>query len=193
VTRLNPHRVQPSTVRVWRLYRVWRANGTLLYIGITGREPLARLIEHLYEQQWAHEIARWEVDPHEYASEVEALAAELAAIRSEKPIRNWVGNEGPHRQWLPKVGSYRHSGRRPVAAPDRWRQVFGSPWTWWLSGWLVLTLATWSALVWAADKTGQDVPGRGLALTAAVLSTVVVGRLWWVFGHHRRRGRRDGK
>lgn len=176
---------QPSAVKVWRLYRVWRADGVLLYVGVTGREPLARLIEHLYEQQWAHEVARWEVDPQPHRSEVEVLAAEEAAIRAEKPIRNWIHNEGPHRQWQPKVGSYRHPGRRPVASTSkltpRWRRRRN--WAIGLAaGWLVATLLLW----WTdAATTAIDVPGRTCPIAALALTALLpVSRL---------RRRRDAK
>lgn len=171
----RPDPVQPPAVQVWRLYRVWRADGTLLYIGVTGREPLARLIEHLYEQQWAHEVARWEVDPQPYYSEADVLAAEEAAIRAEKPLRNWIHNDGPHRQWQPKVGAYRHPGRRqaaprPASAPSlspRWRRRRN--WAAGLTlGWAAVTLLLWWAdAVWAAvDAPGRTYPIAALALTA---------------------------
>jgi hypothetical protein len=173
----HPNPAQPPAVQVWRLYRVWRADGVLLYIGVTGREPLARLIEHLYEQQWAHEVARWEVDPRPYYSEADVLAAEEAAIRSEKPIRNWIHNDGPHRQWQPKVGSYRHPGRRqtaprPASTPrlsPRWRRRRN--WAIGLtSGWLALTLLLW----WVdAAWTAVGVPGRTYPIGGVLLAALV--------------------
>jgi hypothetical protein len=166
-------------VKVWRLYRFYDAVGRLLYIGQTWR-PLARLIEHLEEQQWAHEIARWDVDPRSWTSEAEVLAVEEEAIRAERPLRNWVHNEGnPDRAWQPKVRSYRHPGRRTVAAPDRWRRLLGSPWTWWLAGWLATTVAALSAVTWAVDKADQVLTFRERGLTAVVLASVAVGWLWW--------------
>lgn len=135
MTRSAPHRVQPSTIRVWRLYRLFDAVGRLLYIGQTCR-PLARLIEHLEEQGWAAEIARWEVDPRSWWSEEEALAVETAAIRAEKPRYNWLGNEGPHRVWVPKVAKYRHPGRRQKpSTPPPIGEVLWAWCVWWCRRW----------------------------------------------------------
>lgn len=98
----------------FRLYRFYDHAGRLLYIGQTGRMALIRAIEHLTEQVWADDVARWEVDPGEWWTEADVLAAEESAIRAEKPLRNWVHNEGPHRQWMPKVREYRHPSRHRV-------------------------------------------------------------------------------
>lgn len=135
MTHLNPHRAQPSDLRAWRLYRVWRADGRLLYVGQSCR-GLARLIEHLYEQAWAHEICRWELDPRAFSSEAEVLVAETAAIRAEKPLRNWTDNAGEHRQWQPKVTSYRHPGRRQkVSSPPPLGEVLRAWVAWWCRRW----------------------------------------------------------
>jgi hypothetical protein len=176
MTRANP-RVQPPAVKVWRLYRFYDADGVLLYIGQTGRMPLERLIEHLYEQGWAHEIARWEVDPRTWATEADVLAAEEAAIRVEKPCYNWQHNEGPHRVWVPKVGSYRHPGRKPAPTPKlspRWRRLRN--WAAGLAaGWLAATLLLW----WADAATAAvDMPGRTYPIAAAAFTALVpVSRL----------------
>jgi hypothetical protein len=179
VTRANSNRVQPVAVKVYRLYRFYRADGVLLYVGQTGREPLARLIEHLYEQAWAHEIARWEVDPQVWHSEADVLAAELAAIRAEKPLRNWVGNEGnPDRAWMPKVAEYRHPGRRPAPVgrklSPRWRRRRN--WAAGLGvGWLTVTVLLWLADVQVA---AVDLPGRTYPIAAAGLVALLpVSRL----------------
>jgi hypothetical protein len=150
VTRTFQRPVDPTNVRVYRLYRFYDFEGRLLYIGQTGRRPLARLIEHLYEQQWAHEIARWEVDPRVWHSEVEVLAAEEAAIKVEKPIRNWVHNEGPHRQWQPKVMEYRHPGRSTPTPRRAEMSRIAKRRVAWTGGWLVAFLAVWLTLVLAA-------------------------------------------
>lgn len=179
----SPFRVQPPTVKVWRLYRFYDAGGTLLYIGQTGRMPLERLIEHLYEQGWAPEIARWEVDPRVWHSEADALAAEEAAIRAEKPRYNWQHNDGPHRVWVPKVGHYRHPGRRagvPVAGRSPVEAVLRSPWTWWLSVWVVAAVLLWWLLGVAAAHAGIGVPGASRLAVSAGLAAAAVARLWWV-------------
>lgn len=142
--------------KVFRLYRLFDADGRLLYIGQTGRMPLVRCIEHLIEQAWGGDVARWELDPQIFHSEAEVLAAEEAAIRAEKPLRNWIHNEGPHRQWQPKVTEYRHPGsrapridpvkpsrqpaRKPLSAKARRRRK-------WTLAWAGTVAMLWAALV----------------------------------------------
>ncbi|GGM53071.1 hypothetical protein GCM10007977_063410 [Dactylosporangium sucinum] len=172
MTRSNP-RVQPPTAKVWRLYRFYDTDSALLYIGQTGREPLARLIEHLHEQGWAGEIARWEVDPRVWHSEDEMLAAEEAAIRAERPRHNWQHNEGnPHRVYVPKVGSYRHPGRRPATTASRlsprWRRRRN-----WAAGfagvWVAVTLLTW----WADTTVAVNAPGRTYPIAGLLAGALI--------------------
>lgn len=190
MTRLNPTRVQPPTVQMWRLYRFWDSDGRLLYIGQTGRMPLIRALEHLIEQGWAGKIARWEVDPQPYYSEADVLAAEKAAIVAEMPVHNWEHNGGnPNRVWVPKVAGYRHPGRRATVAGSSarpgWKAVLLSPWAHWLLAWTGLLLAAWIGLGWAADKTGHRLTDGLRFEASAVVAAGATGWLWW-----RRRGRR---
>jgi hypothetical protein len=166
VTRTFQRPVDPTSVRVYRLYRFYRADGVLLYIGQTGRLPLARLIEHLYEQQWAHEIARWEVDPQVWHAEAEVLAAEEVAIKAEKPLRNWTHNEGPHRQWQPKVAEYRHPGRRPTVEPrmdPKAKRGLA-----WMSAWFAAFATVWLLLALAVGPHWH-LPWREWPILAAGL------------------------
>lgn len=72
------------------LYRQYDSDGTLLYIGIT-KDNIKRQKEHMCSTPWAKKIARVEVE--ELPSQAAALAAEKAAIVSEKPIFNIVNIE----------------------------------------------------------------------------------------------------
>jgi hypothetical protein len=80
----------------WRLYRFFAEGGELLYVGIS-RAPLERLVDHLRNQHWADEIARWERDPRLFADELEARAMERVAIKRGRPCYNVIHNDNPQR------------------------------------------------------------------------------------------------
>lgn len=102
---------QAVRVHPYRMYRFFAADGALLYIGITGRTPFERLMEHVCDKPWASEMARWEVDRRTWPNETASLAAEASAIRAERPRYNWEHNDGnPGRVWAP-----------PVRLPRQWR------------------------------------------------------------------------
>jgi hypothetical protein len=72
------------------LYRYFDDDGRLLYIGITGNHWL-RTLNHAVKSGWmelavSSTIAR-------YPSRREALEAEYAAIRGERPLFNWQHND----------------------------------------------------------------------------------------------------
>lgn len=86
------------TSRVWIVYRLYSFSGLLLYVG-KSYEPggfEARIRDHR-SKRWGPWIFRWEIE--RYPTEEDALEAEEAAIRSERPM-------------FPKV----HSGGRGDAA-----------------------------------------------------------------------------
>lgn len=68
-----------------QLYRYYDSNGTLLYVGISF-SALVRAEQHKRAASWWHLAVRMTVET--YCSRAEALAAETAAIRSEKPRFN---------------------------------------------------------------------------------------------------------
>ena len=68
------------------LYRHFAADGTLLYVGIS-LSALGRLQAHR-ASAWSEDIARVEVET--YPTRAAALAAEKAAIKSERPKHNRV-------------------------------------------------------------------------------------------------------
>jgi hypothetical protein len=69
------------------LYRHFDQDGALLYVGIS-LNAVSCLSAHR-RSPWSNRIARIEVESH--PTREAALAAELAAIRNEKPLHNIVG------------------------------------------------------------------------------------------------------
>jgi hypothetical protein len=170
------------------------------YVGETVRLPLARLIEHLYDQPWADTIVGWEVDPRVFAGKAAVLEAERLAIETEQPLYNVEHNRGnPHRITPPaairqrrtrdasKQGTARwvhpddRGGATRAPAPARPRPVVRRRWssrrkhvTGLAVAWPVVTAAGW---VWLAVErlvgSWQD-----QAATAAVGALVVTLWVW---------------
>ncbi len=67
------------------LYRLYDGRGRLLYTGITCR-GMRRMSEHAEVQPWWPMVRR--IDVTHFSGWVEARAAELTAIRSERPLHN---------------------------------------------------------------------------------------------------------
>ncbi|MFE6412577.1 GntR family transcriptional regulator [Streptomyces sp. NPDC057837] len=81
------------------LYRLYDANDSLLYIGITWH-PEFRLEQHLLDKEWLHLVARRTVEW--YPDRPSALAAEAAATNEEKPLHDssWRrSNKDGRPQW----------------------------------------------------------------------------------------------
>jgi predicted GIY-YIG superfamily endonuclease len=77
--------VQEGVVSRTFLYRIYDAQGVLLYVGIS-KTFAARLARHHQDQPWADEIA--EVKCHPFPDRESAHQAEVEAIRLEKPVHN---------------------------------------------------------------------------------------------------------
>jgi len=67
------------------LYRMFRADGSLLYVGISD-QVLARWSSHSRERPWWSEVQRFEVE--QFDSRDDALRAEAQAIVDERPLHN---------------------------------------------------------------------------------------------------------
>jgi predicted GIY-YIG superfamily endonuclease len=67
------------------LYRLYAADGTLLYIGVTGK-LLVRFGHHRHEKRWWPQVAGMRIAW--YPDKAEAEEAERAAICSEDPVHN---------------------------------------------------------------------------------------------------------
>lgn len=83
------------------LYRLYAADGALLYVGIS-RSALRRLGQHLAEKPWAEEVARTTVEW--FDTREAAAAAEVAAIVTERPRHNIAHNRAQqaqqqHQRW----------------------------------------------------------------------------------------------
>jgi len=74
------------------LYRYYDKRKTLLYIGISGRLP-RRVIGHAKESSWMEFAASSTVEG--FPSRSEAAAAEVAAIKAERPLFNQKHNNTP--------------------------------------------------------------------------------------------------
>lgn len=70
------------------LYRLFDAEGRLLYVGIA-YNPRARWLGHSSTKPWWKQVARREVEWHETRSA--ALGAEAEAIVNERPLYNIAG------------------------------------------------------------------------------------------------------
>lgn len=67
------------------LYRIFDADGTLLYVGITN-DVKRRCNEHRLKQRWGNRIASVTVTPHD--TKEAAQRAEMIAIGVERPRHN---------------------------------------------------------------------------------------------------------
>lgn len=195
-----------ALTRGWYLYRILADDGALLYVG-KSNDALRRFVEHLKAQQWAGEICDHIRDRRVFATEAEVLAAERAAIESERPRFNVQWNQGNpgrvdprtmrfvdgrlyrpdlyHRGGVvapPAVSLRRPAQPRPAARPvsRRARRVRR-----FAAGWAVVAV-----LLFAAAVTYTDFRPEQGAAGAGVVALPVV---WWLRGRAlavRRRWRR---
>ena len=77
------------------LYRLFDAEGVLLYVGITVHVE-QRWIEHERAKPWWPLVTEKRVDWFE--SRTLALAAELQAIKTEHPVHNVIGTPDAHKR-----------------------------------------------------------------------------------------------
>jgi hypothetical protein len=181
----------PPDERECRLYRFvgrdpWNRGigDVLLYLGESAREPFVRMLEHIYEQEFAPLIRGWYVDKRAFASKAEVLIAEEHAIRTEQPIYNYEHNlDNPwridtrgQRRRAPKVYRASPAARwRPTrpAAPRRrrsWRWL-RSPAAFVVSVWLVLAGAGW----WVTDHYLRLAAGADAVTGAAAAGMLLAG------------------
>lgn len=78
------------------VYRVYDADGRLIYVGETG-DLVQRLQYHHLKAWWGSQMDR--VNAKVYPTRDLALAAERSAIRDEDPRWNITGAWRQHRQW----------------------------------------------------------------------------------------------
>jgi predicted GIY-YIG superfamily endonuclease len=96
------------TVKSEQLYRLFDADGTLLYIGIS-YSAIARFAQHKADKPWIGDVCRIEIETHD-VSRAEILEIERQAIISERPLHNVV-----------------HSGAKtPADVPDGVAEFFAA-------------------------------------------------------------------
>jgi hypothetical protein len=76
------------------LYRHFSSDGDLLYVGVSCN-PIQRLSQHIAKSDWWNEIATVTIEKFE--TRALARAAEVEAIRSERPMLNCHENRKPMR------------------------------------------------------------------------------------------------
>lgn len=82
--------VRSTPQHITQLYRHFDAGGELLYVGIS-LHAVVRLTAHKSQSAWFKDIVRIEIE--NYSSRMEAIRAEIEAIKTEKPIYNVLHNE----------------------------------------------------------------------------------------------------
>jgi hypothetical protein len=167
------------------------------YIGETVRMPLARLLEHLYDQPWADTIVGWDVDPRIFPGKAAVLAAERHAIEQEQPLYNVEWNRGNDGRIPPPLAIRQRRARDAAKSAPRWvhpddrggpvraptpgrsRPAVRKPWTSRRRhltglgiGWLNVTLAAWIGLV------VRDVWMRETVIAAPVVALAVTVWVW---------------
>jgi excisionase family DNA binding protein len=105
------------------LYRFYDAHDRLLYVGLTAN-PGSRWQAHSHDKPWWAQVARVTVEHFDGREEVEA--AEVAAIKTEKPLHNVAHNPNcdPLRRKVPvNRGTVAHDEPRLTVAQaaDRFR------------------------------------------------------------------------
>jgi predicted GIY-YIG superfamily endonuclease len=79
-------------VKSEQLYRLFDADGTLLYIGIS-YSAIARFAQHKADKPWIGDVCRIEIETHD-VSRAEILEIERQAIISERPRYNIAKRSG---------------------------------------------------------------------------------------------------
>lgn len=98
------------------LYRMYAADGRLLYIGITAN-PGARLDAHAHEKGWWVDVVT--IQMQHFANRADVEAAEILAIRAENPVYNVRARTET------KDSSRRKTPQRTIAVPDDEWDDFG--------------------------------------------------------------------
>lgn len=99
------------------LYRLFDAEGRLLYVGIAFN-PEARWRDHATEKPWWGNVIERRVEWHE--TRTGALKAEVAAIKAEAPAYNVIDADEPH---------LKHVVRKPGAPQSRQVKASDRDWT----------------------------------------------------------------
>lgn len=104
-----------NSPRGQQLYRLYDADGELLYIGIS-YSAIIRFAQHRDRQPWIDDVCRIEIEAHDVSrAEIEEMEAE--AIRTENPRYNIVrSRRSSSMRAADPYGEYNHSW--PAFNPD---------------------------------------------------------------------------
>lgn len=97
------------------LYRLWNADHSLLYVGITDNVD-ARMEEHRADKPWWGEVDQ--VSTEELRSRRQALEAESRAIFWEQPRHNILGSPRYSADWEAMYHALEDEEARRCALPD---------------------------------------------------------------------------
>jgi predicted GIY-YIG superfamily endonuclease len=103
------------------LYRLWNADHTLLYVGITD-DLEARTEEHRADKPWWDEVAQ--VSTEELPTRRRALEAETRAIYWEQPRYNILGSPRYSADWEARYHALEDIEARRCALPTLSEQDF---------------------------------------------------------------------
>jgi hypothetical protein len=106
------------------LYRHFDANGTLLYVGIS-LSAIGRLQAHKGSSHWSNNIARVTIE--NFPTREMALAAEVRAIQSERPLHNVVHAGQASMPTVPKEFDAAYTSDGSVVLAKVWRDEEGDP------------------------------------------------------------------
>jgi predicted GIY-YIG superfamily endonuclease len=155
------------------LYRLYRKDGTLLYVGIT-KDWNQRVKQHRRQQPWWGDVDA--VFKQLFASRAAAEAAEAAAIQTENPAHNKAGK---HRD--PRAPHSRNLKRRQSV--DIWWQCDHCSRT---AAWLVVPMAEWKRsqahrVEWHWPESGSSHERLQASLISGVELYAADRRMAWRF------------
>ena len=145
--------------RLQQLYRLFDANGELLYIGIS-YSAIARFAQHKVDKPWIGDVCRIEIETHD-VSRSEIAHMERAAIAAENPRYNVV-----RRDATPRLAPYRYDrgegfGHDALTFREQW--------------WIVLReLAQLASELDEDESRGEFVPTRDQFVEAVLGATKAI-------------------
>lgn len=111
---------QPLEAQATALYRLFAADGELLYLGIT-HDPKERCAYHSHTKTWWHLVTRRVVEW--YGSREEAVDAEKTATAAERPRFDSAARFGGDWTKVPRRSNYIPEGLDELEATIRGRVV----------------------------------------------------------------------
>lgn len=103
--------------RTQQLYRLYDAEGQLLYVGIS-YSAIARFAQHKADKPWIADVARVDIETHS-VSRAEIAEIERLAILAERPLHNVVHNS-PTSNPTTKAEHVSDDPSRPISYDISW-------------------------------------------------------------------------